>query len=124
MGIIKKALMVAGSGSQRKCEVLFDTGASACFVREDVAGELGGVLKAPFPLAFKLGNNTVMKAEKTTDLFLDMKGHKLNFIFLVVPDLPYEVIVGADFFQKWKIKLDPVAEDFIIDEKALEIILV
>jgi hypothetical protein len=45
-------------------------------------------------------------------------------MFLVVPELPYKVIVGADFFQKWKIKLDPATEDFIIDEKALEIILV
>jgi hypothetical protein len=124
MGIIKREIMVAGSKSQRKCEVLFDTGASACFVREDVASELEEILKAPFPLAFKLGNNTVMKAEKMTVLFLDIKGHNLSFHFLVVPELPYEVIMGADFFQKWKIKLDPVTEDFIIDEKALEIILV
>jgi len=116
--------MVAGSKSQRQCQVLFDTGASACFVREDVASELAQVLKAPFPLAFKLGNNTVMKAEKTTDLFLNLKGHIISFIFLVTKELPYEVIVGADFFQKWKIKLDPSTADFIIDEKALEIILV
>lgn len=124
MGIIKKEIMVAGSKSQRECEVLFDTSASACFVREDVASELGQVVRTPFPLAFKLGNNTVLSAEKTTDLFLDMKGHNLSFIFLVVPELPYEVITGADFFQKWKIKLDPITEDFVIDEKALEIILV
>jgi hypothetical protein len=124
MGIIKKEIMVAGSARERKCEVLFDTGASACFVQEDVATELGQVVKAPFPLAFKLGNNTVMKAESTIDLFVDMKGHNLPFYFLVVPELPYEVIVGADFMQKWKIKVDPSTEDFIIDEKALEIILV
>ena len=124
MGIIKKEIMVAGSSGERKCEVLFDTRASACFVREDVASELGQIVRAPFPLAFKLGNNTVMKAEKTMDLFLDLKGYKLSFYFLVVPELPYEVIVGTDFFRKWKIKLDPSTEDFIIDEKALEIILV
>lgn len=123
MGIIKKEILVAGSKSQRKCEVLFDTGASACFVREAVASEIGQIVEAPFPLAFKLGDNRVMKSEKTMDLFLDMKGHKLPFYFLVVQELPYELIVGADFFQKWKIKLDPLAEDFIIDEKALEIIL-
>ena len=116
--------MVAGSNSQRQCEVLFDTGASACFVRETVAAELGQILKAPYPLVFKPGNNTVMRAEKTTDLFLDLKGHHISSMFLVTPELPYELIVGADFFQKWKIKLDPATEDFIIDEKALEIILV
>ena len=124
MGIIKKEILVAGSDRERRCEVLFDTGASACFVREDVASELGQIVTAPFPLAFKLGNNTVMKAEKVTFLFLDLKGHKVPFHFLVVPELAYEVIVGTDFFQRWKIKLDPVTEDFLIDEKALEIILV
>jgi hypothetical protein len=66
----------------------------------------------------------VIKAERITVLFLDMKGHKLSFHFLVVPELPYQVIIGANFFQEWKIKLDPSTEDFIIDEKALEIILV
>lgn len=124
MGIIIKEIMVAGSKRERRCEVLLDTGASACFVREDVASELGQVVKAPFTLAFKLGNNTVMRAEKTVDLFLEIKGHHLPFQFLVVSELPYEIIIGADFLQRWKIKLDPVTEDFIIDEKALEIILV
>ena len=124
MGIIRKKMMVAGSKLQRKCGVLFDTGASACFVREDVASELGQVVKLAFPISFTLGNNTLMKADKTVTLFLDLKGHKLFFHFLVVSELPYELIAGADFFQKWKIKLDPMTEDFIIDEKALEIILV
>lgn len=124
MGIIKKEILVAGSRARRKCETLLDTGASACFVREGVAAELGEPVRAPFPLAFKLGDNSVMKAEKTVDLFLDIKGHKLPFHFLVVPELPYELVIGADFLQRWKIKLDPVTEDFIIDEKALEIILV
>ncbi|UCE04955.1 MAG: retroviral-like aspartic protease [bacterium] len=122
--MITKQIMVAGSKSQRQCEVLFDTGASTCFVREAIASELGQILKAPFPVAFKLGNKTVMRAEKTTDLFLDLRGHHISSMFLVIPELPYEVIVGADFFQKWKIKLDPAREDFIIDEKALEIMLV
>jgi len=124
MGVIKKKMAVAGSKAQRKCEILFDTGASACCVREDVASELGQIVKAPFPIAFRLGNNTVMKANKTVDLFLDMKGHNVGFYFLVVPELPYEVIIGADFLQKWKIMLDPVIEDFVLDEKALEIMLV
>jgi len=124
MGIIKKQVKVAGSKSERDCEVLFDSGASACFAREDVASELGQIVTLPSPISFRLGNNTVMKANKTAVLLLDLKEHKLFFHFLVLPELPYEVIVGADFFQKWKIKIDPVTEDFIIDEKALEIMLV
>jgi len=124
MGLIRHKLEVAGSLSRRDCEVLFDTGASACFVREDVAVELSPILKWPTPLIFTLGNETIIKAKHTTDLRVDIKGHPLAHMFLVVPDLPYEVIIGADFFQRWKIKLDPATEEFIIDEKALEIILV
>ena len=124
MGIIVKEMMVAGSTEERRCQVLFDTGASACFVREDVASGLEHLIQTPVPLSFKLGNNTVMTAEKMILLFFRIKGHHLPFQFLVVPELPYEVIIGADFLQKWKIRLDPVTEDFIIDEKALEIILV
>jgi hypothetical protein len=55
---------------------------------------------------------------------VDIKGHPLGHMFLVVPNLPYDVIIGADFLQRWKIKLDPATEEFIIDERALEIILV
>jgi len=39
----------------------------------------------------------------------------------------YSILVprpGADFLQRWKIKLDPATEEFLIDEKALEIVLI
>ncbi|MBL7184064.1 MAG: retroviral-like aspartic protease [Anaerolineae bacterium] len=124
MGLIKHKLEVAGSVSSRDCDVLFDTGASACFVKEDVARELSQILKWPTPITFTLGNETTITAEHTTALQVDIKGHPLAHMFLVVPNLPYEVIIGADFLQRWKIKLDPATEEFIIDEKALEIILV
>lgn len=75
MGIITKQIVVAGSKLQRQCEVLFDTGALACFVREAIASQLGQILKAPYPLVFKLGNNIVMRSEKSTVLFLALKGH-------------------------------------------------
>lgn len=124
MGLIRKRLEVAGSVGRRDCEVLFDTGASACFVKEKAAEGLSQVLKAPVPLTFTLGDETAFTAEYTTDLFVDIKGHFLVHHFLVVPKLPCEIVIGADFLQRWKIKLDPATEEFIIDERALEIILV
>jgi len=124
MGLIRKKLEVAGSLAKRDCDVLFDTGASACFVREDVARGLSQILKWPTPFTFTLGNETTITAEHTTDLRVDIKGHPLAHMFLVVPNLPCEVVIGTDFLQRWKIKLDPATKEFIIDEKALEIILV
>jgi hypothetical protein len=124
MGLIRKELRVAGSLGGKDCDVLFDTGASACFVRENVATAVAQILKVPKPLTFTLGDETPFAAEWTTDLHVNINGHSLPHIFLVVPKLPCEVIIGADFLQRWKIKLDPATEDFIIDERALEIILV
>jgi hypothetical protein len=124
MGLIKKRLEVAGSVGRRYCDVLFDTGSSACFVREGVAKGIAQILKTPGPLTFTLGDETPFTAEYTTDLHVDIKGHSLPHIFLVVPKLPYEVVIGADFLQRWKIKLDPATEEFIIDEEALKIYLV
>jgi len=47
-----------------------------------------------------------------------------NARYCLITVLPYEVIVGADFLRKWKIKLDPIAKNFVIDEKALKMMLV
>jgi len=58
MGSVRKRLTVAGSLASEECQVLFDTGASACFVREDVARRLSQVLKAPTPMTFTLGDET------------------------------------------------------------------
>ena len=124
MGLIYKRLLVAGERTERECQVLFDTGASACFIRQDVAEELGRPTKALRPPTFALGDGTQITAQHTTVLQVNMDGHWIIHMFLVVPQLPVEVIIGADFLQRWKIGLDSVTEEFIIDEKALEILLV
>lgn len=124
MGLIRKQLNVAGSLGERKCTVLFDTGASASFVREDIAREVAQTLRAPKPLYFTLGNGAVIRAEYTTDLHIEIDGHTLAHMFLVFPGLPDELIIGADFLQRWKIRLDPATEEFIIDEEALKIVLI
>ena len=124
MGLILKRMKFWGNKGSRVCETLFDTGATASFVRKDVAEAMGDIRTAPFPLSFKLGDNSVMEVNQTTELYLRLNGHNIWHSFLVVPDLPYEVILGADFFQRWKVKLDPVTEEFVLDEKALEILLV
>lgn len=124
MGLIRKRLEVGGGLGKRECDVLFDTGAAACFVREDVARELTHPLPALTPLTFALGDESTLTARYTTDLQVHLDGHWIVHIFLVVPRLPVEVIIGADFLQRWKIGLDPATEEFIVDEKALEILLV
>lgn len=124
MGLIRKRLDVGGGLGKRECDVLFDTGAAACFIREDVAQRLNPLLPALAPMTFALGDETRIEAEYMTGLQVNLDGHWLYHSFLVVPRLPVEVVIGADFLQRWKIGLDPATEEFIIDEKALEILLV
>lgn len=124
MGLIRKQLKVAGSLGERKCTVLFDTEASASFVREGIAREIAQTLRSPEPLYFTLGNGEVIQAEYTTVLHVEIDGHTLAHMFLVFPSLPDELIIGADFLQQWKIRLDPATEEFIIDEEALKIVLI
>jgi hypothetical protein len=50
--------------------------------------------------------------------------YKLRWTFNVVPLPTEQVILGADFFQRWKIKLDPETESIIVDPKALQVKLV
>ncbi len=124
MGIIKKELTISGDKGEKNIEALFDTGASASLVKKDVCEKIATVLCSPYPFVFTLGNNSKITIKNTTTLFVDLKGYKLAHIFLVYEDLPYELIIGADFLQRWKIKLDMEKEEFIIDEEALRMILV
>jgi hypothetical protein len=45
-------------------------------------------------------------------------------MFIIVPELTEELILGTDFFLRWKIKLDPETEDIVIDPSALILQLV
>lgn len=45
-------------------------------------------------------------------------------MFYVLPDLSEELIIGADFFQRWKIRLDQERETILIDPSALRLKLV
>jgi hypothetical protein len=56
------------------------------------------------------------------DIILD--GHRLFWTLIGVDNLTEEVIIGADFFQRWRIKLAPETEQIIWDPVALKLKLV
>ena len=71
---------------------------------------------------FEMGEGSLSVSESTGVLSVEVEGFNLFWHFLVVPNLSEELIIGADFLQRWKIKLDP--ERIIIDPKALKLKLV
>jgi hypothetical protein len=123
MGLIYKQLTFTGSKGSKVLKALMDNGASRCFIREAEIPGLAEPVKAPAPFTVELGRGTV-RIEEATVLFVNIEGHDLGWTFYVFPELTEEVIMGADFFQAWKIKLDPATEDLIIDPQALKIKLV
>jgi hypothetical protein len=123
MGLIYKHLTFTGNKGSKVLEALMDNGASRCFIRETDVQGLAEPLKTPTPFTVELGKGTVT-IEAGTTLLVHIDGYALPWTFYVFPDLTEEVIIGADFFQAWKIKLDPATEDLILDPQALKIKLV
>ncbi len=55
---------------------------------------------------------------------VQLNGAALLATLLVVPNLTEELILGADFFQRWKIRLNPEGKEVILDQDALKLKLV
>lgn len=122
MGLIKQ-LRVQGNKSKRRMNILFDSGASECFIRASLTRSLGYPTRLPQPKSVELGRGHLRVSEViAADVLLN--GYRLHWYFVLVPQLTEEVIIGADFFQRWKIKLDPEHERLIVDPKALRLKLV
>ena len=123
MGLIYKKLALRGDVGHREVNALSDTGASRCLVSERVAREVATPRKTPQVLRFEMARRTL---ETNQAMFgtVTFEGHDLLWMFIVLPDLSEELILGADFFQVWKIKLDPEIEEVSMDPSALRLKLV
>jgi hypothetical protein len=84
-----------------------------------LAEGVGIILGLSTPREFEMGRGTLLVKESTGIVDIEVEDYNLFWHFLVVPNLSEELIIGADFLQRWKIKLDPENEKITIDEKAL-----
>lgn len=123
MGLIYKATKLLGDRGEQEVKALFDTGASQCFVRRDVAQAVATLSKGPYPFTFETATG-LAKTDEVIFAVLKIDGHDLFWMFYVIPDLSEALIVGADFFQRWKIRLDPEREMILVDPSALRLKLV
>jgi predicted aspartyl protease len=123
MGLIYKKIVIKGTKGHRKVRALFDTGASESFIKKDIAEGISTLVELSRPKMFEtvVGNIRVQYAV-IPDILLD--GHDLFWTLIVVDGLTEDVILGADFFQRWKIRLDPETEDIVWDPGAFKLKLV
>lgn len=124
MGRVTKKLRVAGDKHERRLQVLFDTGASASFVRQDVVARIATTLKLPSPETYTLADGAgKLRVTNTAVLYVYINGIRISDNFIVAPRLADEVIIGANTLQKWRIKLDLENERVIIDKKMARLLL-
>ena len=123
MGLIYKAVKVSGNKGSKEVKALFDSGASESFIRADIAKELSSPTRLPNPKSFEMGRGT-LKVSRAMIGDVQLNGASLFATLLVVPNLTEELILGADFFQRWKIRLNPEDEEVILDQDALKLKLV
>lgn len=121
MGLIYKEVVLRGDKGEERFQALWDNGSSESFIRRDLAGNVGTILRLSAPRQFEMGKGMLSVEESTGIVDVKVAGFDLFWHFLVVPDLSEELIIGADFLQRWKIKLDPESERIIIDPKALKL---
>jgi predicted aspartyl protease len=121
MGLVYKHILLKGDKGGESFSALLDNGSSESFIRKNLAKEIATISRLAVPKEFGMGKGTLLVKESTSVLDIEIDGFNLFWHFLVVPDLLEELIIGADFLQRWKIRLDPENEKIIIDEKALKL---
>ena len=123
MGLIYKNVKLSGNKGSKEVKALFDSGASESFIRADIAKELSSPTRLPNPKSFEMGRG-ILKVSRAMIGDVQLNGASLFATLLVVPNLTEELILGADFFQRWKIRLNPENEEVVLDQDALKLKLV
>jgi hypothetical protein len=122
MGLISKQLEVIGDKQKIKVQALFDTGASASFIRKNLADQIATVVRMPSPWMFILGDGKGrVQAEHCLHVDIIIKSIRIFHQLIAVKDLGEEMIIGADILQRWRIKLNPEREDILIDKRVTEL---
>lgn len=121
MGLIYKTLPVKGNKGKRTLRVLMDTGASHTVIRADIAQKLA--TSAPLAKAvradFAYGRG---KINEMVSLLLRINGQEVVTPAFVLKGLSEDLIIGAEFFQRYKVVLDPEKEELrFTDPEALKV---
>lgn len=124
MGLILKKLKITGDKGETRLEVLFDTGASASFIRSDVVNKIATTLKLPSPETYTLADGIgKLRVTETAVLYVYVEGVRISDNFIVSPRLSEPVIIGASTLQKWRVKLDLEEERIIVDKTMTRLLL-
>ena len=125
MGLIRKRLPLIGQHRQRKVVCLFDTGAPSSFIRPELVGTLGiSTANLPKPVRIRLGKGSTEVSEIAA-VMIRLNGTTLADTAYVMPGLTEQYVLGAEFLQRYDIRLDPKRHRLLLPPKRrLSLILV
>lgn len=121
MGLIYKQVLVKGNKGERTLRVLMDTGASHTVIRADIARRLAtsAPLARTMDASFAKGRGRI---KETVNLSLQINGQDVFTPAFVLENLSEELIIGSEFFQRYKVTLDPEREEVrFTDPEALKV---
>jgi predicted aspartyl protease len=121
MGLIYKRIPVKGNKGRRTLRVLMDTGASHTVIRADIARKLAtsAPLARSIAARFARGGGRI---HETVNLSLRIDGQEVFTSAFVLRRLSEELVIGAEFFQRYKVVLDPEREEVrFTDPEALKV---
>jgi len=98
-----------------------DTGASHTVIRADIAHELATAapLARTIRAQFASGSGEI---KEMVSLSLQIDGQEVVTTGLVLEDLTEELVIGSEFFQRYKVVLDPEREEIrFTDPEALKV---
>lgn len=116
----RKILTLYGIEGKRSVDALFDTGSSDSFLREEIADRLGPRIELPEPKRFEMLRGTFVVHEAFVG-DVGLARHRQTGLFYIVPHLSEELLLGADFLQRWHIKFEPRRRRIEVDPKALRL---
>lgn len=125
MGVIRKRLPVIGPHRRRKVDCLFDTGASSSFIRSGLVRALGlSTAHLPKSLRIRLGKGSTQVFEIAA-VMIRLNGVTLADTAYVMPGLTEDYVLGAEFLERYDIRLDPKRRRLLLPSKRrLSLILV
>lgn len=125
MGVIRKKVPFIGRRRKVEVECLFDTGASSSFIRPELVGTLGlSTANLPKPVRIRLGKGST-KVSEIAAVMIRLNGATLADTAYVMPNLTEDYVLGAEFLQRYDIRLDPKRHRLLLPPKRrLSLILV
>ncbi len=120
MGLIRQKIRMNGGIKKkwREIDVIFDSGATNCFIREDVAKESCKLLDLDETEEYTTANGEKLRVTQKCVWEAEIDGKKVTDQAFLLPHIgtDVEMIIGTPTFQRYQMKLefsDEIGKDVV-----------